>query len=105
MQLFCVRPSGFLFFVANARRGATKRRNPIPMHRGKSVRKRSSRSISIVLILIVAKEKMWGAVADMKKTPKMLVTVVSKIARETLPFAWVIIVTPDESVVGTTQKS
>lgn len=48
---------------------------------------------------------MWGAVKDIVKTPIIFVTVVSNMAKDTLPFAWVIIVTPDDSVVGTTQKS
>mmetsp|Transcript_76023 Transcript_76023/g.201910 ORF Transcript_76023/g.201910 Transcript_76023/m.201910 type:complete len:231 (-) Transcript_76023:19-711(-) len=104
MQLFCERPSFFLFRLANSRSGATNRLKAMPTQRGTRVSWISSANISQGLTVIAA-EKTFDAEKDIVKTPRTFVTEVSKIARDTLPLACVIMVTPEDRVVGTTQNS
>mmetsp|Transcript_22591 Transcript_22591/g.49985 ORF Transcript_22591/g.49985 Transcript_22591/m.49985 type:complete len:112 (+) Transcript_22591:366-701(+) len=103
MQLFCERPSGVFRLMANSRSGVTKRRRVIPTHNGMSVRQTSSKSMAIGSISTDV-EKTRDADQDIVSTPMTFVTEVRRMASDTFPLAWVIIVTPEDNVVGTMQN-
>mmetsp|Transcript_701 Transcript_701/g.1663 ORF Transcript_701/g.1663 Transcript_701/m.1663 type:complete len:201 (+) Transcript_701:483-1085(+) len=78
-------------------------RSDMPKTKGTSVSHRSSPSMSVGLIGTVA-AKIRDIDQGIVKTPSKLVTVVRKTAKLTLPLACVTMVTPEDKVVGTTQK-
>mmetsp|Transcript_47004 Transcript_47004/g.109571 ORF Transcript_47004/g.109571 Transcript_47004/m.109571 type:complete len:206 (-) Transcript_47004:291-908(-) len=104
MQQFCEIPNHFFCFLANSFRGATPRLKPMPTSSGIKVSHISSYSKSTGLMLTVV-ENTLDADQGIVNTPSTFVTDVRKMASETFPFADVIIVTPEDKVVGTTVNS
>mmetsp|Transcript_119319 Transcript_119319/g.234391 ORF Transcript_119319/g.234391 Transcript_119319/m.234391 type:complete len:217 (-) Transcript_119319:50-700(-) len=104
MHVFWLNPNFFLLSLENFSKVRLALRKPMPITRGTNVSQINSNNISMGGILTDA-AKINETDHGIVNTPSRFVIVVNNTARDTLPFAWVTMVTPEDNVVGTTQKT